>query len=431
MGNTIGIRHEDRYELERRAPLIPDHVRQLIDLEGIEFIVEKSEKRVFKDDEYHSAGAQIEDDIHYCDVVLGVKEMPDSIFKKDVAYIFFSHVIKGQSYNMPMLKRLIDQGSTLIDYERICDSNGKRLIFFGRYAGLAGMINSLWAFGQKHSVLGKDTPLSNLKQAYSYPSLDAAKKDILQYGDEFGSKREEHFDKPVVIAVTGDGNVSNGALEILDLLPGRDLTVNQLLNNEYSINDSFLKLNILPEDYLIHVDGKPFQLFHYFDNPDQYESTLEEILPHIDLFVNGIYWDNRYPRLITKKWLKKNFNIGLGPSVIGDISCDVNGSIECTEKATEIEDPVFVYYPESDTYKMGFTGKGIVVMAVDILPSELPRESSLHFSTALKPFIKQIAECNFFDEFEDLQLSEEIKNAVIVHSGKLTEPYQYLKKFIS
>lgn len=431
MSNTIGIRHEDKYELERRAPLIPDHVRQLIDLEGIEFFVENSEKRVFEDDAYQSAGARIVDNLNQCDVVFGVKEMPDTLFKKDVAYIFFSHVIKGQDYNMPMLKSLIERGSTLIDYERICDNNGKRLIFFGQFAGLAGMINSLWAFGRRHSVLGKETPLSNLKQAYSYASLEAAKRDILQYGGEFSSKREEYFDKPVVVAVTGDGNVSKGALEILDLLPGRDLTVNQFLNKDYSTNDSFLKLNILPEDYLIHLDGNPFDLNHYFDYPDQYESTLEEILPHIDLFVNGIYWDDRYPRLITKKWLKKNFKDGLGPCVIGDISCDVNGSIECTEKATEIEDPVLIYNPGTDSYEMGFNGTGVAVMAVDILPSELPRESSFHFSTALKPFVKQIAECDFNNTFENLQLSAEIKNAIIVHNGNLTESYQYLRKYIS
>tara|TARA_R100001143_G_C3361331_1_gene136759 strand:+ start:60871 stop:62166 length:1296 start_codon:yes stop_codon:yes gene_type:complete len=430
MGNTIGIRHEDKYELERRAPLIPNHIKQLIDLEGIKFFVEKSDKRVFDDDEYKSAGAQIVDNIDQCEVVFGVKEMPDTLFRKGVAYIFFSHVIKGQDYNMSMLKNIIKKGSTLIDYERICDSNGKRLIFFGRFAGLAGMINSLWAFGRRHSELGKDTPLANLKQSYSYASLETAKNDILQYGDEFSSNRKKYFNKPVVIAITGDGNVSKGALEIAELLPGRELTVNQFLNKDYSMNDSFLKLNILPEDYLTHLDGRPFDLFHYFEYPDQYQSTIEEILPHIDLFVNGIYWDERYPRLITKKWLKKNFKIGLGPSVIGDISCDVNGSIECTEKATEIEDPVFVYDPGSDSTKMGFHGKGVAVMAVDILPSELPRESSFHFSGALKPFVKQISECNFDDTFEDLQLSDEVKNAVIVHNGRLTDAYQYLEKFI-
>lgn len=431
MSKTIGIRHEDRYELERRAPLVPDHVRQLTNQDGVNFFVEKSEKRIFKDEEYLSAGAQVGNNIDHCDIVFGVKEMPESIFKHGVTYVYFSHVIKGQSNNMPMLKSLMNQGSTLIDYERITDSSGKRLIFFGRYAGLAGMINSLWAFGRRHSVLGKDTPLSKLKQAYAYSSLDQAKNEILQYGEEFSSERAKYFNKPVVIAVTGDGNVSNGALEILDLLPGRDLNVNQFLNNDYSNTDIFLKINILPKDYLKHLHGKPFEINHYFENPDQYESTLEEILPHIDLFVNGIYWDERYPRLITKEWLKKNLNKGLGPVVIGDISCDVNGSIECTEIATEIEDPVFVFNPESDSYRMGFNGKGVVVMAVDILPSELPRESSQHFSASLKPFVKQISDCDFNEPFDVLNLPEEIKNAVIVHNGNLTESYQYLYPYIS
>jgi len=148
--------------------------------------------------------------------------------------------------------------------------------------------------------------------------------------------------------------------------------------------------------------------------------------------VNGIYWDENYPRLITKDWLlKMDQSDRLRLKVIGDITCDIHGSVECTETATAIEDPVFVYDPKSDSYKMGFEGSGVAVMAVDILPSELPKESSIHFSKALRPYLKSIAKTYFTESFEKLSLPGPIKKAVIVHKGELTPKYSYLKPYVS
>ena len=145
----IGIRYEDKYVMERRVPLVPAHIKKLIAEEGLEFSVETSAKRVYSDEEYEAVGASITDDLGDCHVIFGVKEIPVDRLESDKTYIFFSHVIKGQPHNMPMLKRLMELNCTLIDYERVVDEMGKRLIFFGRYAGLAGMINSLWSLGQR------------------------------------------------------------------------------------------------------------------------------------------------------------------------------------------------------------------------------------------------------------------------------------------
>jgi len=146
MYNIIGIRHEDKYLLERRAPLTPRHVARLVSEHHLHFIVQSSQKRVFSDDEYQKAGAQGVPDLKTANIIIGVKEMPEHFFEKNKTYVFFSHVSKGQPFNMPMLSRMMELGCNLIDYEKITDDQGKRLIFFGRYAGLAGMINTLWTF---------------------------------------------------------------------------------------------------------------------------------------------------------------------------------------------------------------------------------------------------------------------------------------------
>ncbi|WP_234571973.1 bifunctional lysine ketoglutarate reductase /saccharopine dehydrogenase family protein [Rhodohalobacter sp. 614A] len=430
--NRIGIRHEDKYKFERRTPIIPDHVNELTEKEGLSFFVENSEKRIFKDQEYKDAGAVVADDLSECDVIFGVKEMPENYFEEGKTYVFFSHVIKGQPYNMPMLRRLMEKKATLIDYERIEGEKGQRLIFFGRYAGLAGMINTLWTTGQRLLANGIETPFAKLQQTRHYNSLDEAKENVFEIGNEIKTSGLSESAKPCVIAVTGDGNVSKGALEILDLLPGKSVSAEQLKNGDYEKNQVIIKVNLLVSDYMIPNGDFEFGLHHYINNPDQYTSTIEDYLPNIDVFVNGIYWDEKYPRLITKNWLRKmDASNRLELKVIGDITCDIHGSVECTEMATPIEDPVFVYNPQTDSFQMGFEGRGVAVMAVDILPSELPREASVHFSEALKPYLKNFAESDFSKSLDQLNLPDEIKKAIIVHKGELTPDYKYLESSLA
>ena len=156
---VIGIRYEDKYKMERRVPLIPEHVKILAEA-GLKFEVESSGKRIFTDEEFEGAGAEIVEKIDKAGIIMGVKEMPLDIFQEGKTYIFFSHVIKGQPYNMPMLRKMMAKKVNLIDYEKIVDEHGQRMIFFGRYAGIAGIINSLWALGQRWSrdPAGRDVP---------------------------------------------------------------------------------------------------------------------------------------------------------------------------------------------------------------------------------------------------------------------------------
>ncbi|RLD73364.1 MAG: hypothetical protein DRI87_04140, partial [Bacteroidetes bacterium] len=199
--HKIGIRYEDKYKMERRVALVPDHVKQLVD-KGVEVEVVRSEKRIFTDEEYAAVGAVLVDEVTDSDIVLGVKEMPVGYFKKDKTYIFFSHTIKGQAYNMPLLQNMIDSGASLIDYEKIEDDQGRRLIFFGRFAGLAGMINSLWSLGQRWQRMGIDTPFLKIEQTHHYNSLEEAKSVVEEVGRFIEETGLPESISPLVIGLT-------------------------------------------------------------------------------------------------------------------------------------------------------------------------------------------------------------------------------------
>ena len=173
-----------------------------------------------------------------------------------------------------------------------------------------------------------------------------------------------------------------------------------------------------------------FELQDYYQNPEKYKSQFEQYIPHISILMNCMYWDDHYPRIITKDFLEKLYETKHRLKVIGDVTCDPNGSIEATHMGTHIGDPVFVYNPKTRVPTMGFEGDGLLIMAVDILPSELPRESSEAFGNVLVNFVKQLAEADYSVSFEDLQVPAEFKRALILHKGKLTPDFTYMAEFL-
>lgn len=435
MKRCIGIREEDKYPLERRVAIIPRHVRQLIEQHGFTFYVQRSAKRIFTDQEYEQAGAILTDNLSACDVIFGVKEIPEQAFEPEKTYVFFAHVIKGQPYNMPMLRRMMELRCNLIDYEKVEDDLGRRLIFFGRYAGLAGAINTLWSFGMRYRELGIQTPFTNIRQTYTYNSLDEARRDIAQVGIDIIRNGLPSEISPFIIAVTGYGNVSSGVNEILSLLPVKEILPEQIpqIASDKSLPRNVIYKAVFKEiDLVRRKDGGQFVLEEYYEKPHLYEDQFQQYIPYLNGIINGMYWDDRYPRIVTKSYLKELFSVEKMPrlTVIGDITCDPNGSIECTHQGTPIDNPVFVYHPDSESYTYGFKGHGVLVMAVDILPSELPREASEFFSTALKHFVPAIANANFSKSYDELDLPSPIKKALILHKGQLTSKYQYIENYL-
>ncbi len=433
MKKVIAIRHEDKYKMERRAALTPKHVKQLVD-QGVEILVEPSAKRVFSDEEYRNAGAKLTDDLSEASLIVGVKEMPIDYFEAHKTYIFFSHTIKGQEYNMPLLKNMVEHKINLIEYEKISNEKGQRLIFFGRFAGLAGMINSFWSYGKRLKSQGQDNCFADLQQSHHYNSLEEAKKAITLVGDRIREKGLNPKNGPLIVGITGYGNVSKGVQEITNLLPMEEISPAELIHKSKENNfsyDRIYQLVFKEKDLSISTDSTTeFDLQDYYQHPEKYKSQFEQYVPHLSILMNCMYWDDRYPRIITKDFLEKLYETSHRLKVIGDVTCDPNGSIEATHIGTAIQDPVFVYNPKTRQAKMGFEGEGLLIMSVDILPSELPRESSEAFGNVLVKYVKQLVEADYQVSFEDLQIPAEFKRALILHNGEFTPDFAYMADFL-
>jgi alpha-aminoadipic semialdehyde synthase len=437
MAALIGIRREDKSRWERRVPLTPHDAAALWQEHGIRAVVQPSDIRAFTDQEFLEAGATVHEDLSPCPVVFGIKEMPEDCFQEHKAYVFFAHVIKGQPHNMPMLRRMLDLGCTLIDYERVVDEKNRRLVFFGWHAGVAGMVDTLWALGQRLTWEGIPNPFADLQQTLAYQDLIEAKAALEIVRARIESEGLPEQVAPLTVGVAGYGNVSQGAQEMLDLLPVIEIEPGKLAgivaSEDYSRHHIYKA--IFKEWHTVEPASAEatFELQDYYDHPEKYRGVFEQYLPNLTVLVNAIYWTAAYPRLVTKASLQKHFEGEAKPRlrVIGDISCDVEGAIECTVRATEPGDPIYVYDPLYGSVVDGHEGSGIVVMAVEILPSELPREASTDFGRILSPFVPAIAHYDFSAPFEACDLPPEIKRAVIAYQGQLTPDYQYIQEFLT
>ena len=426
----IGIRKEDKNIWERRVPLTPAHVARL-KAAGLQVVIEPSAQRAFDDQAYAQAGAQVQADLSDCRLVLAVKEIPARLLRAGQTYVYFAHVIKGQPHNMPTLARLLELGATLIDYERVVDEAGRRLIFFGRHAGLAGMLDSLWALGQRLAVEGFDTPLAGLKLAHEYPDLPAALAAVRAAGQAIARDGLPLELGPLVVGFAGYGNVSRGAQEVFDLLPHRVIEPDELPGTLKGIDPKRLTKVVFREEHMARPleAGHAFDLQEYYRQPERYRGVFARHVPYLSVLVNCIFWTADYPRLVTCDLLQGMFGTGLQPRlrVIGDISMDIDGAIECSVKVTDPGDPVYVYLVAEDRIVSGVTGHGPVILGIDNLPCQLPVEASTDFGDALLPFMEELARADYEQPYEQLALPAPIKRAVIAHRGQLTPEYQYLE----
>lgn len=432
----IGVRAEDKNEWEARTPLVPDDVRQL-EAQGITIMVQSSRQRAYTDDEFKSAGLRVRIDTSNCRLIFGLKEIPIEKLQSQKIYFVFAHVVKGQDYNMPMLKRMMELGVTLVDYERIVDGQNRRLIFFGRHAGIAGMINSLWALGQRFAIDNCPNPLESIRQARTYTNLAQARQAILAVAEVIKKTGFPTAMHPLIVGFAGYGNVSRGAQEIFDLLPFKEIRPQQLakISRDTGLARNVAYKVVFKEEHIVQPREKsrPFNLQEYFEfGSERYKNAFDRYLDHLTLLINGNYWDARFPRILTLETCRNIWAGDRKPKlrVIGDISCDINGSIQCTVKPAYPDNPVYVYHPNTGEVSDGFSGHGPVIMAVEILPAEIPRESSAYFSGVLKRYIPDITAADWDSDFNDIRLPPEIKRAVILYRGQLTPDYRYINTYL-
>ena len=435
MLGKIGIRREDKNQWERRAPLAPSHVAQLV-TSGVEINIQPSQIRIFSDAEYQRSGASVSEDLSDCGLVLAIKEVPAKYFRPESAYLFFAHISKGQPYNMGMLRRILKIKATLLDYEHIVDRENRRLVYFGNHAGAAGLFETLYAAGKRLEWEGHPTPLLSLDRPLNFSSLDAGRDLLVETAARIAREGVGQALAPFVVGFAGYGNVSRGAQEFFDLLPHEEIAPGRLHAFMAAGNFSDKKLYKVvfkEEDIAVSIDpAESFDLDDYYRRPERYRGIFEQYLPHLTVLINCIYWEKSYPRLVAKAWLRSEWDKAVQPRlrVIGDITCDIEGSIECTVKATEPGKPVYTYIPSSGRVLDGWEGEGVVVMAVDTLPAEVPQDASLSFGDMLAPHIGILAATDFRRPVEELAMGAALKNAIIVHRGALTERYQYLAAYL-
>ena len=363
------------------------------------FVVESSDIRVFTDDEYKAEGFEVATNVSDCDVMIGVKEVPVDALIADKQYFFFSHTIKKQPYNRKLLQAILNKNIQLIDHETIVKDNGARLIGFGRYAGIVGAYNGFRAWGLKFKTW-------NLPKANTLYQ----QQDLI---DELNTLQLPN----IKILLTGDGKVAHGAKEMLDAMHIKQVSVEEYLNNSFE-EAVYCKIDVL--DYNKRKDGELINDNHdFYNHPEAYESNFMRFAKVTDLFITGHFYGNGSPYLITREDAKSpEFNI----RVVADISCDVDGPVACTIKASTIADPIYGYDPQTEQEVDFMNDNAIVVMAVDNLPCELPKDASEGFG---KMFLEHVIPA-FFNGDKDGVL----QRAKITENGQLTPRFAYLQDYV-
>eukprot|EP00658_Telonema_sp_P-2_P023046 TRINITY_DN1922_c0_g2_i2.p1 TRINITY_DN1922_c0_g2~~TRINITY_DN1922_c0_g2_i2.p1 ORF type:complete len:604 (-),score=184.90 TRINITY_DN1922_c0_g2_i2:138-1949(-) len=432
----IGIVKEIYSKWERRCPLTPSHVQQLVSQHGLRVLVQPSKKRVFADAEFEAAGAIVTEDLSDASVIFGVKQVPVGDLLDERTYVFFSHTIKAQPENMELLDTLLDKKIRLIDYECIT-AGGKRsaprLVAFGEYAGKAGMIDTFRGMGERLLARGYHSPFLSIGSSYMYEDYRAGCQAVEAMGAQISKHGVPADFAPMTFVFTGNGNVSRGAQEVFKHAPHEMISPSEL----GSVDRDPYKLYgcVVEEEFMVKPKvetGEPFVRSDYYQHPEKYAPQFHEaIAPHMSMLVNCTYWDNRYPRLLTIEQLRELETTDRSRLIgVADISCDIGGSLEFLTRDSSIEDPFFLYDPVTGKTSDGVDGPGIFMLGVDILPSELPREASHHFGQLLTPFVPALAtsdgQLGFSEQAETMP--PEMHGAIITSHGELTPAYSYIAK---
>ena len=395
----FGILKERKNPPDRRVVFSPNELSRLKqEYQNVSVKVEHSDIRIFDDAQYKNLGIEVTDDLSDCDVLLGVKEVPVENLIPNKSYFFFSHTIKKQPYNRKLLQAVLAKNIDLYDYETIVDAENRRLIGFGRYAGIVGAYNGIRAFGLKFELFklpkaetlsGKEALISNLKRV------------VLP---------------PLKFVITGTGKVGNGAKEILDAIKIKEVSVENYLTKNYA-QPVYTQIDVL--EYNKRKDGQVLDFTDFYQNPTEYVSDFEKFTKVSDIYITGHFYGNDAPVILTREMLKAN---DCKIKVVADVSCDIDGPIACTLRSSTIAEPIYGYLPDENKEVDVFHPAAIVVMAVDNLPCELPKDASEGFG---EMFLGQVLPAFFNNDKDGI-----LQRAKITENGKLTPRFSYLQDYV-
>ena len=399
---NIGIVRESRND-EYRTPIVPADIKKFKkNNTNINFIIQPSNNRCFSDKEYELCGAKINENLNECSIIFGVKEIDPYILINNKTYLFFSHTFKidKKQKNIgkdkkELLLSILNKKIKLIDYENIREKNGNRCLGFGRFAGIVGCYNTLNLFLK---VLGKQS-LASAYKINDYERLVLNLKNL-------------YFPKAKVL-VTGDGRVSKGVIELLNQTNIKEVSKKDFLEKKF---DDPIFCNLETKDYVINNSSTNFNLEHFIKNPREYSSSALQYLKETNIFISAHYWEPSSPKIFENEDLKNLPSL----NIVGDITCDINGSVPTTIRSSTIEKPNY-WIDRNNLKEIEENNDGIAVMAVDNLPSELPRDSSAEFSEGI---IKEVLP--FLLNEDDGR----ILNGTITTNGSFLEKYNYLNNYI-
>jgi alanine dehydrogenase len=395
----FGIVKERKSPPDRRVVFTPQEIVRLEEHYPEAAVkVESSDIRIFTDEEYTDLGISVTNDLNDCDVLFGVKEIPVDALIPNKKYFFFSHTIKKQPYNRKLLQAILEKNIELYDHETIVDANFRRLIGFGRYAGIVGAYNGFRGFGIKFDLF-------NLPKAETLKS----QADLL-------ARLKRQTLPNLKIVVTGFGKVGMGIKEMLDGMKIKEVGVDDFLNKNFS-SPVYTQIDVL--DYNKRLDGRVLDNKDFYHNPHEYTSNFERFSKVADMFIAGHFHGNGAPDILTNEMLNAS---DCKIKVVADVSCDVAGPIACTLKASTIADPFFGYLP-FENKEVPYTHPGsILVMSVDNLPCELPKDASQGFG---EMFMQHVIPAFFNGDKDGI-----LQRAKITENGKLTPRFQYLQEYV-
>lgn len=400
MYQRIGIIREGKNPPDRRVALTPQHCAELL-ARGIDVTVQTSPHRAYTDAEYTAAGVPVVEDMGDRDLLIGVKEVPVDQLIADKAYLFFSHTIKKQAHNRKLLRAVLEKNITLLDHELLTNPKGQRVVAFGNWAGVVGAYNGLRALQRTWQPDAE--PLKPAHLCHDRAEMDA---------------QLPNFSLPANLRVvlTGAGRVGGGAMETLERAGLVRIDTTTFLSGggngpAYTVCDV--------DDIYVREDGKPFDRAAFYADPSGHHCEFLPFARTADLYIACHFWDSRGPKILDRNALR---DADLRLSAIADVSCDIDGPIDSTLRASTIEEPFYGYDRSTGKEVATGTAGSLTIMAVDNLPCELPRDSSSSFGNDHLAHV--------IGNLTGPDPDGMAERATIAKGGKLTARYSYLQDYV-